>query len=203
MQDKTYSALFDLIKALAGVDNFTTAEQSKILSFVNRRAKKAYETSDVWPRYFKAGEQRTLSTSPAQTVPYTEASKDNIGRFLLIHKTQPFVNLGATRFEFYEDADGAHIMGLSTSDATSVFVTYKKELNDFTTDSTDIPGEFFQYMAHAAYSDFLRMDRQHQKAVIEESMAIEYINDELENPGVLKNNQLISTISTHTNRQAR
>ena len=37
MQSTTYANLLVLIQSLAGVDSFTTAEQTKILAMANRR----------------------------------------------------------------------------------------------------------------------------------------------------------------------
>lgn len=55
MQNKTYSDLSALVKALAGVDNFTTAEDTKILAMANRRLYQGYAASLVWPRYISVG----------------------------------------------------------------------------------------------------------------------------------------------------
>lgn len=203
MQDRTYSDLLTLIRSLAGAGSFTTEEQASILSFVNRRASEAYNMSQSWPRYLAVGEERSISSSPAQTIPYTETSKDNIYEFIRIHRTQPFLRNSALEFNFYVDGNGAHILNLTTSDANSAFVTYKKELSQFTDSSTDIPGEWFSFIAHGAYADFLRMDGQHDKAMAEEQIAMNYIAMELEKVDNMSNNNALNRFSTHTSRQAR
>ena len=203
MQNRTYSDLLTLIRSLAGVGSFTTEEQASILSFVNRRASEAYNMSQSWPRYIVMGEERSISSSPAQTIPYTEASKDNIYEFIRIHRTQPFLRNSALEFNFYVDGNGAHILNLTTADANSAFVTYKKELSQFTDASTNIPGEWFSFIAHGAYSDFLRMDGQHDKAMAEEQIAMNYIAMELEKVDNMSNNNILNRFSTHTSRQAR
>jgi hypothetical protein len=203
MQDRTYSDLLTLIRSLAGAGSFTTEEQASILSFVNRRSSEAYNMSQSWPRYLVVGEERSISSSPAQTIPYTETSKDNIYEFIRIHRTQPFLRNSALEFNFYVDGNGAHILNLTTADANSAFVTYKKELSQFTDSSTDIPGEWFSFVAHGAYSDFLRMDGQHDKAMAEEQIAMNYIAMELEKVDNMSNNNALNRFSTHTSRQAR
>ena len=203
MQDRTYSDLLTLIRSLAGAGSFTTEEQASILSFVNRRASEAYNMSQSWPRYLAVGEERSISSSPAQTIPYTETSKDNIYEFIRIHRTQPFLRNSALEFNFYVDGNGAHILNLTTSDANSAFVTYQKELSQFTDSSTDIPGEWFSFIAHGAYADFLRMDGQHDKAMAEEQIAMNYIAMELEKVDNMSNNNALNRFSTHTSRQAR
>ena len=204
MQDRSYSDLLTLIQGLSGAGSFTTEEQASVLSFVNRRAAEAYNMSQSWPRYLVVGEERDISSSPASTIPYTETSKDNIHEFIRIHRTQPFLRNSALEFDFYVDASGAHILNLTTADASSAFVTYKKELPQFTASSTDIPGEWFFFLAHTAYADFLRMDGQTEKALSEEQVAQIYIAMELEKVDNMSNNNIpLKRFSTHTSRQAR
>jgi len=204
MQDRSYSDLFTLIRSLAGSGSFATEEQTSILSFVNRRASEAYNMSQSWPRYLVIGEERTISSSPSSTIPYTQAGKDDIYEFVRIHRTQPFLRRSALEFDFYVDSNGAHILNLITADATSAFVTYKKELGQFTENSTDIPGEWFAFVAHAAYADFLRMDGQHDKALTEERVAQSYIAIELEKvDNMMNNNTALKRFSTYINRQSR
>jgi hypothetical protein len=179
MQNRTYAQLLDTIEALAGVDSFDpSSEEGKILSFVNRRAFAAYSASSVWERFVVVGEERTLSAG--QLVPFTETAKNNIGEFNRIHRKQPFLNSSALEYDFYVDADGAHVMNISPTDSTSVWVTYKKEFTDYTTSSTDIPFEWFEFLAHGAYADFLRMDGQLDAAMVEEDRAKEYLMWSLE-----------------------
>ena len=210
MQTRLYGDLFKLIQSLSGVGSFASSEQDDIANFINRRFSQAFQTSQMWPRYLVTGEERAIATSPAQTVPYTETDKDNIGEFIRIHRTEPFLRNSALEFEFYVDGTGAHIMNLTTADATSVFVTYKKEFTPFavtsnyTTSTVAVPSEFFHYIAHAAYADFLRMDGQTDKALIEEQTAGNYLALELERIDLINNNTNVKQrFSTYVNRQAR
>ena len=204
MQERTYSDLLTLIRSLAGAGGFTAEEQTSILSFVNRRASEAYNMSQSWPRYLVVGEERAIDSSPASTIPYAEAGKNTISEWIRIHRTQPFLRQSALEFDFYVDSNGAHILNLTTADASSAFVTYKKELGQFTEISTNIPGEWFAFMAHTAYADFLRMDGQHDKALTEEQVAQGYIAMELEKvDNMMNNNTALKRFSTYINRQAR
>jgi len=204
MQERTYSDLLTLIRSLAGAGGFTAEEQTSILSFVNRRASEAYNMSQSWPRYLVVGEERAIDSSPASTIPYAEAGKNTIYEWIRIHRTQPFLRQSALEFNFYVDSNGAHILNLTTADATSAFVTYKKELSQFTENSTNIPGEWFAFIAHTAYADFLRMDGQHDKALAEEQVAQSYIAMELEKvDNMMNNNTALKRFSTYINRQAR
>jgi hypothetical protein len=117
-----------------------------------------------------------LGSEPAPTV----RDLPDIGEFNRIHRKQPFLNSSALEYDFYVDADGAHVMNISPTDSTSVWVTYKKEFTDYTTSSTDIPFEWFEFLAHGAYADFLRMDGQLDAAMVEEDRAKEYLMWSLE-----------------------
>jgi predicted small secreted protein len=202
MQIKTYTDLKALIQALAGVSSFTTEEDSKILSFVNRRAAEAYNLSPSWARYLVVSEERTITT--ANTIPYTQATKNDIGEFIRIHRKQAFLNDSSLEYDFYVDSNGANILNIVNTEDTSAFVTYKKELAPFTETSEDIPLEFFYFVAHAAYADFLRMDGQHGKALTEEQIAKNYLDIELEKIDIRNNNNSINhKFSTYVNRQSR
>lgn len=72
--------LFNLIKALAGVNQFTTNEVTSLLNFTNRRLTTAYDTSVVWTRYIVPSEERKVSSftvsgitdSDEYNIPYTK-----------------------------------------------------------------------------------------------------------------------------------
>ena len=202
MQVRTYSDLEGLIKSLAGVSSFTTEEEDQILNLVNRRAFEAYNTSPMWPRYLVISEERTISSG--NLIPYTQTSKNDIAEFIRIHRKQAFLNNSALEYDFFVDSNGGNILNIVSSEATSAFVTYKKKLDLFTKTSTDIPAEFFYFMAHAAYADFLRMDGQHGKALAEEQLAQNYLDFELEKIDIRSNNNSINKkFSTYVNRQSR
>ena len=202
MQIKTYTDLYNLIVALSGVGSFTTEEKNNILQFVNRRAFEAYRASPSWPRYAVIGEERTVSSDGL--VAYVESGLNNISDFQRIYRTQPFNRQSALEYEFYVDSNGAHVLNLIANDSGKVFVNYQKELPVFTQNSTDIPQEFFFFLGHAAYADFLRMDGQHNKSMQEEQIAGTYLALELEKIDLRSNNNTINKkFSTYVNRQAR
>lgn len=203
MTSRTYSDFYTLVKALAGVTDFTTSEQTSLLAMANRRFREAYDLSLVWPRYLVVGEGRTIDTD--QLIPYTEAGLDDIAEFIRIHRTQPFRNYSAAEYEFFVDSYGAHIENIfNTSDVTA-YVTYKKNWDGpYTATSTTLPDEFFYYAAHATYADFLRMDGQVDKAIAEEQNASNYLAIQLNKVETQRNNNIISRrISTHLSRQNR
>jgi predicted small secreted protein len=209
MQQRTYTDLKALIQALAGVSSFTTEEDAKIVNLVNRRASQAYNSSPSWSRYLVVSQERNITTG--NLIPFTQSGLPTIDEFVRIHRTQAFLNNSALEYDFYVDANGANILNIINTDDTTAFCTYKKQLPVFTADSNDlgdvdnsIPGEFFNFLAHATYADFLRMDGQHGKALTEEQIAQSYLDSELEKIDIRNNNNSLNhKFSTYVNRQSR
>jgi hypothetical protein len=208
MQLKANKDLYDLISALAGTSDFRPAEVDHLFALANRRMYEAYNRTPYWVRYLVTGESRPVASS---IVTFEEVSGYTpIGEFLRIHRTDPFVRNSAIEYEFYVQSDGAHILNLTTADASEVFVTYKKRLTQLTSldtaDSglTEVPQEFFYFMAHATYADFLRLDGQHQKAVLEDQIAENYLGEEMDNPQQVANNNTVGKrFKTYVSQQAR
>lgn len=208
MQNRTYNELFSLIKSLAGVNEFTTEETDYIREFANRRFYEAFEVTETWPRYLVVGEARTATNG---VVPVSEESKSNIGQFLRIHRNKPFERNSEREYDFYVDSSGAHIINQAggTDQTGDVYVTYKTEFNPIlgyasSPSVQSVPQEFFYYIAHSAYADFLRMDGQVEKALIEEQMGEKYLDIELSKLELLTNNNTVGKrISTYVNKQSR
>jgi len=76
--------LFNTIKALAGVNDFTTEETQNLLDLTNRRLTMAYNTSPMWDRYVVVGEKRSVSDFVVERTgvydgPYKKYGKFEIG----------------------------------------------------------------------------------------------------------------------------
>jgi hypothetical protein len=177
MTTKTYTELLDMIKSLCGVE-FATIELGRINALVNRRAKRAYRASNNWPRFIVVGESRTVTS---RNVPYTQASLDTIGTFLKIQAVAPYTTASPQDFNFYVDSAGAKLITSATP--ATAFVTYKKILSDTYGETTDlqkdIPSEWFDYIAHGVYSDYLRAEGQQEKSQLADNEAAMILNDEL------------------------
>lgn len=202
MQNKTYSQLVSLIKSLAGVNSFTPEENGYILNFANRRLDEIYESSLMWPRYLRVGEERAISGN--NIVPYSQADSPTIRDFISISKEKPLVNKSVLNYDFYVNANGANIINFNGSNSLSVYVTYKSSYAEFEDDESFVPAEFFQYIAHASYADFLRMDGQIEKAILEEGIANDYMDRELGKLDTISNNNFVGRrIPTYVNSQSR
>jgi hypothetical protein len=209
MQLKANKDLYDLISALAGTSDFTDGEIGQLFALANRRMYEAYNRTSYWARYLVTGEARAI-TSPA-TIPFTETDKEPIGEFIRINRSDPFLQNSTVEFDFYVQADGAHILNLSTSESDQAFATYKLRLTQLTgldasgeSSLAEVPQEFFYFMAHATYADFLRLDGQHQKALVEEQVAENYLLEEMENPQQIANNNTVGKrFKTYVSQQSR
>jgi len=142
----------------------------------------------------------------------TLSSLQTIGEFIRIHRTEPYLSQGADEYDFIVTKDGAEILNFdNNSSATGyAYVTYKKPFTAFTTSSDydtsteEVPEEFFAFIAHTAYADFLRMDGQHQKALLEEQTAKGALDLQLERNDIISNNNNANMrFSTYVNRQSR
>jgi len=147
-------------------------------------------------------------------IPYAQTGRTTIGSFNRIFRKQAFLNNSAHEYEFFVDFTGANILNVVSTTDNSAFITYKQQFTPFTvsgslvsdyTDSTvEVPAEFFAYIAHATYADFLRMDGQTDKAFAEENTASIALALELEKVDIISNNNTVNKrFSTYVNRQSR
>lgn len=202
MQTNTFSNLLTLVKALTGNTAFTTAEETLVASFINRRIYNAYRRSPYWPRYLVAGEERAASAS---VIPFTQETLNSIDTFLRIYETAPYVRDSVKEYEFFVTADGANVME-DVNSASTFFVDYKKRWEgDYNaTTNTSVPLEFYHYAAHGAYADFLRYDGQVDKANAEEGYADSLLMLELENAMNQRNaNTVAKRVRSHSTQQNR
>jgi hypothetical protein len=131
-------------------------------------------------------------------------SVPEIDSFNRIWSSNPLNINSAIEYEFWVGSDGANVINNYT-DLGGFWVGYLKKWEGPYTDlSTNIPLEFFEYIAHAAYADFLRMDGQIDKAIAEENVAQQYLLIELDKAETQRNNNaLYRRISTYVSRQSR
>jgi hypothetical protein len=141
---------------------------------------------------------------------YAEVGKNTIGEFERIHRKNAFLNNSAVEYDFFADGDGANILNVVNANDSKAFVTYKKQftpftvVSDFYNSTATVPAEFFNYIAHAVYADFLRVQNKQEEAIAEENVAEKYLAQELEKVDIRMNNSTINKrFSTYVNRQSR
>lgn len=178
MQTKTYSQLISLIEGICGVA-FASIELPRIKSLVNRRARKAFNASNFWPRFLAVGEERAVTSN---VIPFDETGLDSIDTFVCVHKQSPYQASSVQEFDFYVTGAGATLVA-GTLNPSSAWVTYKKQLavtyGDGNGETTAIPLEWFEYLAHGTYSDFLRAEGQQEKSALADQEADLILQDEL------------------------
>ena len=175
----------------AGTTQFTEADSVK---------KDRVEDVETWtPR---AGSD-VLSVAAKNLIPYAETNKTNIGEFLKVYRKKAFLNDSTLEYDFFVDFDGANILNIANTTDNVAFVTYKKELPQYTITSIDIPSEWFFFIAHGAYADFLRMEGKVEQSMAEEEVAQKYLAQELEKVDNMSNNNVFRRFSTHGTRQSR
>ena len=232
MQTRTYADLFALIQALCGVV-FASIETGRIKALINRRAQRAYRSSNYWTRFLKIGEERYLSSDPiaataivsgsgyfiatvgdtdftaigssANTVgeyfvatgagtgtgtarpalgyvPYSETGKSSVDTFLRIFKQAPYISSSVQEFDFTVTDEGATLVAGDLNPSTA-FLTYKAQFADTYGDgageTSSVPAEWFQYLAHGTYADYLRAEGQQEKAALADQEAEALLTEEL------------------------
>jgi len=203
MQTRTYAELLSLIQSLCGVV-FATLELGRIKALINRRALRAYRSTNYWPRFLKIGEERAVTSD---VVPYTESGKSSIDTYLRIHVQAPYVTTSVQEYDIMVTSDGAKLVAGNTA-PTSAFVTYKAQLSDTygdgASESTSIPAEWFQYMAHGTYADYLRAEGQQEKAALADQEADMLLQEEMIRIDEQHTLQLVANrIFTNANMQMR
>lgn len=203
MQTKTYAELFSLIQSLCGVA-FASLEFGRIKALINRRALRAFRSTNYWPRFLKIGESRVVSSN---IVPYTEVNKDPIDTYLRIHRQAPWLTSAVQEYDIMVTSDGATLVA-GSGNPTEAFVTYKKQFSDTFGDaqgeSTAIPAEWFQYIAHGTYADYLRAEGQQEKAALADQEADMLLQEEMIRIDEQHTLQMVSNrIFTNANMQMR
>jgi hypothetical protein len=141
-------------------------------------------------------------------VPYSEDGKRDIDTFLRIQKTQPWLSASVQDYDFTVYSNGATIICGNLNPAQA-WVTYKADFPDTFgpsagTDTTEIPDEWFEYLAHATYADYLRAEGQQERAALADQEADLILQDELMRLDEQHTQTLISNrIFTNSNMQLR
>ena len=177
---------------VAGTTQFTEADTLK---------KSLLEDVEVFtPR----GGSDVLNVDPKNLIPYAETGLNTIGEFIRLHRKRAFLNNSSIEYDFFVDSTGANILNITSNSDNKAFVTYKKQMTEFTETSVDIPLEFFYFLAHASFADFLRLESKYQDARTEEAIAQTYLAQELEKIDLRSNNNSLNhKFSTYVNRQSR
>lgn len=203
MTTKTYTELYELVQALCGVV-FASIEEPRIKALINRRATRAYKASNYWTRFLRVGEQRDVVDG---IIPFEAEGLNGIDTFLRIFPFQPYKNIGGGEYEFTVGPFGAELLTGSFNPEIA-WVIYKAQKSgtygSASTNDPNIPEEWFEYMAHGAYADYLRAEGQQEKAALADQEANDILLDELMKLDEQHTQTIISNrIFTNSSMQSR
>jgi hypothetical protein len=118
----------------------------------------------------------------ASTIPYTETGLSSVDTFLRVFKQAPYAASSVQEFDYTVTSSGAKLVS-GDLNPLKAFVTYKAQFTDIYGDNTgevsDIPAEWFQYLAHGTYADYLRAEGQQEKAALADQEAEALLTEEL------------------------
>jgi hypothetical protein len=212
MQDRSYTDLFDTTQALCGVV-FASIEKSRIKALINRRARKAYKSSNYWSRFIGVGEERAVLNG---VIPFDESELASVDTFLRVFVNRPYGVNSNQEYQYIVGPYGATLLAGSFEPEVA-YVTYKAQFaitygpgtsdgdpSGSAADVTAVPSEWFDYMAHGAYADYLRAEGQQEKAAVADQEANEMLLDELMRLDEQHTQTVISPrIFTNANMQMR
>lgn len=115
-------------------------------------------------------------------LPYTQTGLSSVDTFLRAHKQAPYVTASVQEYDIMVTANGATLVVGDLNPATA-FLTYKAQLTDTYGDGAGetpaIPAEWYQYLAHGTYADYLRAEGQQEKAALADQEAEGLLQEEL------------------------
>ena len=194
----TINSAGEIVFGDTGTVQFTEADAVKNDSVENVKTWTPRAGSDI------------LKVLTQNLIPYIESGKNPIGDFNRIHRNRAFLNSSSLEYDFFVDFNGANILNIASSATHTAFVSYKKQFTPFAVTSAyyastvEVPSEFFNYIAHSVYSDFLRVQNRQEEALAEEQVAQNYLALELEKIDIRSNNNTINNrFSTYVSRQSR
>ena len=140
-------------------------------------------------------------------LPYTQTGLSSVDTFLRAHKQAPYVTASVQEYDIMVTANGATLVVGDLNPATA-FLTYKAQLTDTYGDgageTSAIPAEWYQYLSHGTYADYLRAEGQQEKAALADQEAEGLLQDELIRIDEQHTLQMVANrIFTNANMQMR
>lgn len=137
MTTRTYAQVLADIEALAGVD-LAAEEEARVGYFINRRARKAYDRCEYWPRFLVAAEERQVTSGGLLVA--SEAGKSDIDTLLRLHNADPYKTAYTNEYvQWHQTLDGYQITGwaseaysLATGYAITEVSTLSEDLTAYT-----------------------------------------------------------------------
>jgi len=161
-----------------GVGTYTISTANAIIT---SRTFKSFTASEYFIATSAGAGTGTVRLADS-TIPYTQTGLSPVDTFLRVFKQAPYAASSVQEFDYTVTSGGAKLVSGDLNPLTA-FVTYKAQLTDVYGDNTgevsDVPAEWFQYLAHSTYSDYLRAEGQQERASIAAAEADLVLQDEL------------------------
>lgn len=134
--------LFNTIKALAGVNDFTDNEITDLVSFTNRRLSMAYNTTPMWERYIVISEERTIAALNLSnfTSSVDQAFNDSYKVYPFTQQQGGSVNLGTGRLQntiYQSITDSTKFIARSYSGISASDTTWEWQIGTFSFQAND------------------------------------------------------------------
>ena len=196
---KTYQNYLDRYQRLAGVDTLSDDEKEFALQFFNRNLRFIYRAYD-WPFTCKV-EQRTPDA--AYQIDWAQAGETVMGEVLECWKDDPFGNVTPRALPYNLTGDGIQLYAAGSPDPT--YVWFRPRLVECTGDvAYTIDYDFFEYVAHASYADWLASNEQTANSAFQRGIAEQILTDEIEQWSRQQRSQsLRGNTRTHGTEQTR
>jgi hypothetical protein len=122
-----------------------------------------------------------------------------------VHREQPYLIQSAQEFDFYISNGKINVIS-APLDPEYVWITYQSQLLNYYDEDGEFPvdNEWFEYIAHGVYADYLRAEGQQERAALADQEADAILQDELIRLDEQRTTGLIGTrINTNSNMQIR
>jgi hypothetical protein len=170
-------------------------------------------SSEAVGTIFTATSSTTLSSGSVSPylgyISYDQPTYPDVDTFIRLFNRKPYQTNSVQEYDYHISPDGAVPIIGSTTPA-SAFVVYKATNSaQYGTDigageTTEIPLEWFQYLGHAVYADYLRSEGQQEKSQLADAEAQMLLDEELIRIDNQRSTGMLGTrISTNSNFQFR
>ena len=196
---KTFQQYLDTVQRLCGIDTLSTDETEFFTVFFDRNLQFIWQQYD-WP-FICPVESRTPDGN--DVIEWAQATETVIGEVLECWKDDPFGNVVPRAVPYRLTGDGIQLFANSSYDPTYVWFRERLAASAGSPAFT-FPYDFFQYVCHASYADWLASNDQTQNSAYQRGVAEQLMMDAIEIwSRQQRHTSLRSTIKTHGTEQLR
>jgi len=196
---KTFQQYLDTVQRLCGIDVLSTDETEFFTAFFDRNLQFIWQQYD-WP-FVCAVESRTPDSN--DVIEWAQPTKTVIGEVLECWRDDPFGNVVPRSIPYRLTGDGIQFFSGASYDPTYVWFRTRLALSAGNVAYT-FPYDFFQYVCHAGYADWLASNEQTQNSAFQRGVAEQLMLDAIEIwSRQQRQTSLRSSTKTHGTEQSR